>query len=103
MIWGLIGSYTGEAVVAVIVGAVILLKFRRYRAVAAAVVGVFSSAATVVAGVIGVLVLLIAAGYWEPPIGQIVGDILGGTKALWNLAGEWVVSNIVEALEGVAE
>lgn len=103
MIWSVLGSHTGESVAVLVIGTIILLKFRRYRAVAAAAVGVFSSAATVVAGVFGVLVAIVAFGWWDPPIAEIVGDILGAAKALWSLAGEWVVETILEWVEGVAD
>lgn len=103
MIWNFLGSHVGEGLLALLIGAIIILRFRRYRAVAGAIVGVFSSAATVTAGVIGVLVLLVAAGYWDPPIGKMLGDVLGAAEAAWDLAGEWVVSTIVDALKGVAE
>lgn len=103
MIWNFIGSHVGETVVVLLVGAMILLRFRRYRAVAGAGVAAISSAATVVAGILGALVLLVALGYWEPPIGQIVSDFLGAAKAFWDMIGEWVVSLLVDALEEVAK
>lgn len=103
MIWNLIGSHVGETIAVLVVGAVILMRFRRYRAVAGAGVAAVSSAATVVAGILGTLVLLVALGYWDPPISRIVGDILGAAKAFWNFVGEWLVSLLVDALEEVAE
>ena len=103
MIWSLIGSHVGETIVVLIAGAVILLRFRRYRAVAGAGVAAISSAATVAAGILGALVLLVALGYWDPPIGQIIGDFLSAAMAFWDFVGEWLVSLLVDALEGVAE
>ncbi len=69
MIWNFIGSHVGETIAVLVIGAVILLRFRRYRAVAGAAVATVSSAATVAAGILGALVLLVALGYWDPPLG----------------------------------
>jgi len=103
MIWNFIGSHVGETIAVLVIGAVILLRFRRYRAVAGAAVATVSSAATVAAGILGALVLLVALGYWDPPLGEIVGDVLGAAETVWDTVGEWVVSMILDTLEEVAE
>lgn len=103
MIWNLLGNHISESLVVLVVGAVILLRFRRYRAVAGAAVGAVSSVATVVAGVLGSMVVLVALGYWDPPIATILGDLLGAGKTIWDFVGERTVSMLVDALEEVAE
>jgi len=70
---------------------------------AGAAVGAVSSGATVVAGVGAALVALVALGYWDPPIGQIVSDALGAGGAAWEMFGEPVTSFVVDWLQEVAE
>ena len=102
LVAGVLADYTSESVFIVLVGLVVLLRFRRYRAVVGAAVGAVSSAATVAIGVFGTVVLLVALGYWDPPVSTIVGDALGAGRAFYDLVGEWVLRQTVERLEGVA-
>ena len=50
----------------------------------------------------GSLVLLVALGYWDPPVSEIVGDALGAGRALYDLVGEWLVEQTLGRLEDVA-
>lgn len=101
--WGFLGSHLSESVLVGLVAVVLLLRFRRYKAVAAAVVGIFSSAATTAVAVVVVLFALVALGYWEPPIGEIVADTLGAGRALYDAVGEWVIEKLLGWLDSVAE
>jgi len=100
---GVLGDHVGKSLFVAILAAIVLLRFRRYKAVAAAVVGVFSSAATMAVAVVVVLFGLVALGYWDPPVGQIVGDALGAGRALYDAVGEWLIEKLVGWLDGVAE
>lgn len=82
---------------------VVLLRFRRYKAVGGAAVGVFSSAATIRIAVVVSMFALVAFGYWEPPIGQIIGDALGLGRTIYDTIGEWLLDKFVGWLDGVAE
>ncbi len=99
----LLSGYLGETAL-VVAGAVLIgLRYRRWKMLAGAAVGAVSSSATVVVGVGAALVALVALGYWDPPVGQIISDALGAGSAAWELLGEPVTSAIVDWLEGVAE
>jgi hypothetical protein len=45
---------------------------------------------------------LVALGYWDPPVSEIVGDALGAGRAFYDLIGEWVLRQTVERLEEFA-
>lgn len=77
-----------------ILARVVLLRFRRYRAV--------SSTATVVVSVLVVLLGLVALGYWDPLVSEIVGDVLGAGRALYDLVGEWLIRQTLGRLEEFA-
>jgi len=100
--WGFLAEYLSLRVVIAIGAVVVLLRFRRYKAVGAAAVGIFSSAATTAVAVVVVLFGLVALGYWEPPLAEIVGDALGAGRAAYDLVGEWLLEQTVERLEDVA-
>ncbi|OYR55519.1 hypothetical protein DJ73_02125 [Halorubrum sp. Ea1] len=100
--FGFLGSHLGQSAFVGVAALVVLLRFRRYKAVGAAAVGVFSSAATIGVAVVVVLFGLVALGYWEPPIGQIVGDALGAGRALYDTFGEWLFEKLVGWLDSVA-
>lgn len=100
---GTLSEYLSESVLVVVVGALVLFRVRRYRAVGAAAVGAVSSVVTVGVGVLVVLFGLVALGYWEPPVSQIIGDALSAGRAFYDLVGEWVLEQTVERLESVAE
>jgi len=103
LVSGLLSGYLGETAL-VVAGAVLLgLRYRRWKMLAGAAVGAVSSGATVVVGVGAALVALVALGYWDPPIAEIVEDALGAGSAAWELLGEPVTSAIVDWLQGVAE
>ena len=102
LVTGLLADHVSGSVFVALLGALVLLRFRRYRAVSAAAVGAVSSAATVVVAVFGVLVLLVTLGYWDPPVSEIVGDALGAGRAFYDLIGEWVLRQTVERLEEFA-
>ena len=98
----LLSNHFGESVVVAILAAVVLLRFRRWKAVGAAAAGIFSSAASIAVAVVVAMFGLVALGYWDPPIGQIVSDALGAGRAAYDLAGEWVLEQTVERLEDIA-
>lgn len=98
----LISDHFGESVVVAILAGIVLLRFRRYRAVAGAGAAAAGSAATVVVGIVVSLMALVALGYWDPPVSEIVGDALGAGRAVYDVVGEWVLRQTVERLEGVA-
>ena len=100
--FGFLGSHLGQSAFVGVAAIVVLLKFRRYRAVGGAAIGAVSSAATIGVAVLVVLFGLVALGYWEPPVSQIVGDALGAGRALYDLVGEWVVEQTLGRLEDVA-
>jgi hypothetical protein len=102
LIIGALGDHFRESVVIGLLGVIVVLRFRRYRAAGAAAVGAFSSAATVGVAVIVTLFGLVALGYWDPPISDIVGDALGAGRAFYDLIGEWVLRQTVERLEEFA-
>jgi len=97
-----LGDHVRESVVIGLLGVIVVLRFRRYRAAGAAAVGAFSSAATVGVAVIVTLFGLVALGYWDPPVSEIVGDALGAGRAFYDLIGEWVLRQTVERLEEFA-
>jgi hypothetical protein len=100
--FGFLGSHLSESVFIGVAAVVVLLKFRRYRAVGGAAVGAASSAATVGIAVVVALFGLVALGYWEPPVSEIIDDALGAGKAFYELVGEWIVRQTVERLEEFA-
>lgn len=102
LVTGLLADHLSESIFVALVGGIVLLRMRRYRAVGAAAVGAASSAATVAMAVVGVLVGLVALGYWEPPVSQMVGDVLGAGRAFYDLIGEWIVQQTLGRLESVA-
>jgi len=102
LIIGVLGDHVRESVVIGLLGVIVVLRFRRYRAAGAAAVGAFSSAATVGVAVIVTLFGLVALGYWDPPVSEIVGDALGAGRAFYDLIGEWVLRQTVERLEEFA-
>ena len=102
LIIGVLGDSFRESVVIGLLVVIVVLRFRRYRAAGAAAVGAFSSAATVGVAVIVTLFGLVALGYWDPPISDIVGDALGAGRAFYDLIGEWVLRQTVERLEEFA-
>mgnify|MGYP006302565233 CR=1 FL=1 len=101
--WEFLAEYLSARVLITIGALVVLLRFRRYKAVGAAAVGVFSSAATIGVAVVVALFAIVALGYWEPPVGQIVGDVLGAGRTAYDLVGGWVLEQTVERLEKLAE
>lgn len=100
--WGFLGDHLSSSVVVSIGALVVLLRFRRWKAIGAATVGVFSSAATISVAVVVALSAIVALGYWEPPVSQIVGDAIGAGRDFYDLVGEWVIEQTVERLEDVA-
>ncbi|WP_281195802.1 hypothetical protein [Halorubrum sp. F4] len=102
LVTGLLADHFRESVVIAILAGVVLLRFRRYRAVSAAAVGAVSSTATVVMAVIVSLLALVALGYWEPPVSEIVGDVLTAGRAFYDLVGEWLVRQTLGRLEEFA-
>ncbi|MFC5136476.1 MULTISPECIES: hypothetical protein [Haloferacaceae] len=102
LVTGLLSNhFRGSVAVAILAGGV-LLRFRRYRAVSAAAVGAVSSTATVVVSVLVVLLGLVALGYWDPPVSEIVGDVLGAGRVLYDLVGEWLVRQTLGRLKEFA-
>lgn len=99
----LLSNHFGESVVVAILAGVVLLRFRRYRAVASAGAGAAGSAATVVVGIVVSLMALVALGYWDPPISEITGDVLGAGRAFYDLVGEWLVEQTLGRLESLAD
>jgi len=81
---------------------VVLLRFRRYKAVGGAAVGAIGSAATIAVAVVVVLFGLVALGYWDPPVSEITGDALGAGRAFYDLVGEWLVKQTLGRLEEFA-
>jgi hypothetical protein len=102
LIIGVLGDYFRESVVIGLLGVIVVLRFRRYRAAGAAAVGAFSSAATVGVAVIVTLFGLVALGYWDPPISDIVGDALGAGRTVYDAIGEWLIEKFVGWLDDVA-
>jgi hypothetical protein len=49
-----------------------------------------------------VLFGLVALGYWEPPVSEIIGDALTAGRAFYDLVGEWLLRQTVERLEDAA-
>jgi len=102
LIIGVLGDYFRGSVVIGLLGVIVVLRFRRYRAAGAAAVGAFSSAATVGVAVIVTLFGLVALGYWDPPISDIVGDALGAGRTVYDAIGEWLIEKFVGWLDDVA-
>ena len=102
LIIGVLGDSFRESVVIGLLVVIVVLRFRRYRAAGAAAVGAFSSAATVGVAVIVTLFGLVALGYWDPPISDIVGDALGAGRTVYDSIGEWLIEKFVGWLDGVA-
>ncbi|OYR59929.1 hypothetical protein [Halorubrum ezzemoulense] len=99
--FGFLGSHLSESAFVGVAAVVVLLKFRRYRAVGGAAVGAASSVATIGVAVVVALFGLVALGYWDPPVSEIVGDALGAGQALYDLVGEWLVEQTLGRLEDV--
>lgn len=99
----ILSNHFGESVVVAILAAVVLLRFRRYRAVAAAGVGAAGSAATVAVAVAVSLMALVALGYWDPPVSEITADVLGAGRAFYDVVGEWLVEQTLGRLDAVAD
>lgn len=99
---GLLGDYFRESVVIGLLGVLMLFRFRRYKALGGAAVGVLSSTATVAVAIVVTLFAIVALGYWEPPVGEIVGDALAAGRALYDTIGEWLVEKLVGWLDSVA-
>ncbi|EMA68910.1 hypothetical protein C461_04747 [Halorubrum aidingense JCM 13560] len=102
LIIGVLGDYFRESVVIGLLGVIVVLRFRRYRAAGAAAVGALSSAATVAVAVVVTLFGLVALGYWDPPVSEIVGDVLGAGRTVYDTVGEWLIEKLVGWLESVA-
>ena len=100
--FGFLGSHLGQSAFVGVAAVIVLLKFRRYRAVGGAAIGAVSSAATVGVAVLVVLFGLVALGYWEPPVSTMVGDALAAARTLYDVVGEWILRQTVERLESVA-
>ena len=92
-----------ESVVVAILAGIVLLRFRRYREVAAAGAGAAGSAATFVVAVVVSMMAIVALGYWDPPISEITGDVLGAGRAFYDLVGEWLVEQTLGRLDAVAD
>ncbi|WP_066415362.1 hypothetical protein [Halorubrum aethiopicum] len=102
LIIGFLGDHVGESLFIAIIGVVVLLRYRRYKAIGGAAVGAASSTATVAVAVVVTLLALVALGYWEPPVGEIVGDALGAGRTVYDTVGRWVLELLLGWLEGVA-
>jgi len=100
--WGFLAEYLSLRVVVGLGAVVVLLRFRRYKAVGGAAVGAASSAATTAVAVVVALFGIVALGYWEPPVSEIVGDVLGSGRALYDSVGEWLLDNLIRWLDSVA-
>jgi hypothetical protein len=100
---GLLGDHVGESVFVAALAIVTLLRFRRAKQVGAATVGILSSAATTTVIVVVSLFGLVALGYWDPPVGTIVGDALSAGRTAYDLVGKWLLDQLVGALERVAD
>ncbi|MDB2244498.1 hypothetical protein PM076_03535 [Halorubrum ezzemoulense] len=100
--FGFLGTHLGQSAFVGVAAVIVLLKFRRYRAVSGAAIGAVSSAATVGIAIVVALFGLVALGYWDPPVSEIVGDALGASRALYDLVGEWLVEQTLGRLEDVA-
>jgi hypothetical protein len=100
--FGFLGSHLGQSAFIGLAAVIVLLRFRRYKAVGGAAVGAIGSAATIGVAVVVSLFGLVALGYWDPPVSQIIGDALGAGRALYDVAGEWVLRQTVERLEEFA-
>lgn len=100
--FGFLGNHLGESAFVGLAAVIVLLRFRRAKAVGGAAVGAVSSAATIGVAVVVVLFGLVALGYWEPPVSEIVGDALRAGRALYDLVGEWVVRQTLGRLEEFA-
>ena len=100
--WGFLATHLSLRVVVGLGAIVLLLRFRRYKAVGGAAVGAIGSAATIAVAVVVAMFGLVALGYWDPPVSEIIGDALGAGKAFYELVGEWVVRQTVERLESAA-
>ena len=99
---GTLGDHLNKSTFIAILGAIVVLRFRRYRAVGGAVVGAVGSAATIAIAVVVALFGVVALGYWDPPISEITADALGAGKALYDLVGEWLVEQTLGRLEEFA-
>lgn len=100
--FGFLGSHLSESVFIGLAAIVVLLRFRRYKAVGGAAIGAVSSAATIGVAVVVVLFGIVALGYWDPPVSEITADALGAGRALYDLVGEWLVEQTLGRLEEFA-
>jgi hypothetical protein len=87
-----LSEYFRESVVLSILAGVVLLRFRRYRAVAGAGAAAAGSAATVAVAVVVTLIGIVALGYWEPPVGEILADGSAAARGIY----EFVLQPIVD-------
>lgn len=92
-----------ESIAAVVIFVAFLFRYRRWQSLGAAFVGAISTGATIAIVVIGFVVFLVAAGYWDPPLGEMLGDGIGFVRMLWDLGLEWVFQRLVDLIEGAAE
>lgn len=99
---GLLSNHLSESVFVGLLAVVVLLRFRRAKQYGAATVGILSSAATTTVIVVVALFALVALGYWEPPLSQMVGDALGAARAVYDLVGEWLLEQTIGRLDDVA-
>ena len=100
--WGFLASHLSLRLVIGLAAVVVLLRFRRYKAVGGAAVGAIGSAATIAVAVVVSLFAIVALGYWNPPVSEIIGDALGAGRALYDVAGEWLVEQTLGRLEEFA-
>lgn len=95
----IIGQFAIRTTALFSLGALLLPLQMQY----AATVGILSSAATTTVIVVVSLFGLVALGYWEPPVGEMVGDALSAALAAYDLVGKWLLERVVGALERVAD
>ncbi|ELZ50711.1 hypothetical protein C465_05196 [Halorubrum distributum JCM 9100] len=87
-----LSEYFRESVVLAILAGVVLLRFRRYRAVAGAGAAAAGSAATVAVAVVVTLIAIVALGYWEPPVEEIIADGSAAARGVY----EFILQPIVD-------
>ena len=102
LVTGLLSAHLSQSVFIGLLGIIVLLRFRRYKAVGGAAIGAVSSAATIGIAVVVALFAIVALGYWDPPVSEIISDALGAGRALYELVGEWVLRQTVTRLEELA-
>lgn len=100
--WGFLSNHLSASLFVGVAAVIVLLKFRRWKAVGGAAIGLVSSTATVAIAVVVVLFGLVGLGYWDPPVAEITADALGAGRALYDLVGEWLVEQTLGRLEEFA-